>query len=171
LMRVGRLEGAERRRLGLLNNSGNQGKSMKMESSQGTERNSILGTGLRTVLAKGTITATADMEDAEVIFEMEKGPRMRPPAPPPQPKYRSRKYCVDLFGRRGSKSSCKNARGTGTKNRLLPRVGMVARIAEVLQLPDERQDQRTTIWTTGRQSCCMMSTRTHSKNWTTWRRI
>jgi hypothetical protein len=54
------------------------------------ERNSILGTGLRTVSAKGTITATADMEDDEVIFEMEKGLRMRLPAPPPQPKYRSR---------------------------------------------------------------------------------
>jgi hypothetical protein len=90
LMRVGRLEGAERRRLGLLNNSGNQGKSRKVESSQGTKWNSILGTGSRTVLAKGTITATADMEDDEVIFKMEKGPRMRPPAPPPQPKYRSR---------------------------------------------------------------------------------
>jgi hypothetical protein len=90
LMRVGRMEGAERRRLGLLNNSGDQGKSMKVESSQGTERNSILGTGLRTVSAKGTITATADMEDDEVIFEMEKRPRMRPPAHPPQPKYRSR---------------------------------------------------------------------------------
>jgi hypothetical protein len=30
------------------------------------------------------------MEDDEVIFEMEKGLRMRPPAPPPQPKYCSR---------------------------------------------------------------------------------
>jgi hypothetical protein len=32
LMRLGRMEGAERRRLGLLNNSGHQGKSMKVES-------------------------------------------------------------------------------------------------------------------------------------------
>jgi hypothetical protein len=61
-----------------------------VESSQGTERNLILGTGLRTVSAKGTVTANADMEDEEVIFEMEKGPRMRPQPPPPQPKYRSR---------------------------------------------------------------------------------
>jgi hypothetical protein len=42
LMRVGRMEGAERRRLGLLNNSGKQGSSIKVELSQGTERNSIL---------------------------------------------------------------------------------------------------------------------------------
>jgi hypothetical protein len=90
LMRVGRLECAERKRLGLLNNSGEQGSSIKVESSQGTEQNSILGTGSRTVSAKGTATANADTEDEEVIFEMEKGPRMRPPPPPPQPKYRSR---------------------------------------------------------------------------------
>jgi hypothetical protein len=66
-----------------------------MELSQGTELNSILATGSRTVSAKGTVTketvtANVDMEDEEVIFEMEKGPRMRPPPPPPQPKYRSR---------------------------------------------------------------------------------
>jgi hypothetical protein len=71
-MKVGRREGAERRRLGLLNNSGGQGESMKGESSQGTERNSTLNTGLRTV------TETADMEDDKVIFEMEKGPRRNP---------------------------------------------------------------------------------------------
>jgi hypothetical protein len=90
LMRVGRLEGAERRHLGLLNNSGEQGSSIKVELSQGTELNSILATGLRTVSAKGTVTANVDIEDEEVIFEMEKGPRRRPPPPPPQPKYRSR---------------------------------------------------------------------------------
>jgi hypothetical protein len=87
---VGGLEGAERRRLGLLKNSGVQGSSIKVELSQGTELNSFLATGWRTVLAKGTVTANVDMEDEEVIFEMEKGPRMRPPPPPPQPKYRSR---------------------------------------------------------------------------------
>jgi hypothetical protein len=95
LMRVGRLEGAERRRLGLLNNSGEQGTSIKVELSQGTEPNSTLVTGLRTVLATGTITkktvtAEGDMEDEEVIFDMEKGPRMRPPPPAPKPKYHSR---------------------------------------------------------------------------------
>jgi hypothetical protein len=92
LMRVGRLEGAERRRLGLLNNSGKQGSSIKVEVklSQRTEWNSTLATGLRTVSAKGTVTANVDSEDEEVIFEMEKGPRLRPPPPPPQPKYRSR---------------------------------------------------------------------------------
>jgi hypothetical protein len=73
LMRVGRMEGAERRRLGLLNNSGEQGSSIKVELSQGTERNLILATGSRTVSAKGTVTANADTEDKEVIFEMERG--------------------------------------------------------------------------------------------------
>jgi hypothetical protein len=95
LMRVGRLEGAERRRLGLLHNSGEQGSSIKVELSQGTELNSTLGTGSRTVSATGTVTketvtANVDMEDEEVIFEMEKGPRMRPPPPTLKPKYRSR---------------------------------------------------------------------------------
>jgi hypothetical protein len=80
LMKVGRREGAERMRLGLLNNFGDQGESMKGELSHGTERNSTLNTGLRTV------TETADMEDNEVIFEMEKGPRRIPPPP----KYHSR---------------------------------------------------------------------------------
>jgi hypothetical protein len=98
LMRVGRLEGAERRRLGLLNNSGvqGQGTSIKVELSQGTEPNSTLVTGSRTVSATGTITkktvtAEVNMEDDEVMFEMEKGPRMRPSQKPaPKPKYRSR---------------------------------------------------------------------------------
>jgi hypothetical protein len=75
MMKVGRREGAERRRLGLLNNFGDQGESMKGELSQGTERNLTLNTGLR------TITETEDMEDDEVIFEMEKGPRRIPPLP------------------------------------------------------------------------------------------
>jgi hypothetical protein len=96
LMRVGRLEGAERRRLGLLNNSGEQGTSIKVELSQGTELNSTLVTGLRTVSATGTITkktvtAEVDMDDDKVMFEMEKGPRMRPSQKPaPKPKYGSR---------------------------------------------------------------------------------
>jgi hypothetical protein len=94
-MRVGRLKGAERRRLGLLNNSGEQGTSIKVELSQGTERNSTLVTGSRTVSATGTVTketvtAEVDMEDEGVIFKMEKGPRMRPPPLAPKPKYRSR---------------------------------------------------------------------------------
>jgi hypothetical protein len=66
-----------------------------VELSQGRELNSTLVTGLRTVLATGTVTkktvtAEVDMEDEEVIFEMQKGPRMRPPPPTPKPKYRSR---------------------------------------------------------------------------------
>jgi hypothetical protein len=81
LMKVARREGAERRRLGLLNNFGDQGESMKGELSQGTERNLTLNTGLR------TSTETADdMEDDEVIFEREKGPKRK--LPPLQ--YRSR---------------------------------------------------------------------------------
>jgi hypothetical protein len=94
LMRVGRLKGAERRRLGLLNNSGEQGTSIKGELSQETEPNSTLGS--RTVSATGTITKKivmeeVDMDNNEVMFEMEKGPRMRPSQKPaPKPKYRSR---------------------------------------------------------------------------------
>jgi hypothetical protein len=81
LMKVGRREVAERRCLGLRNNFGDQGESIKGELSQGTERNLTLNTGLR------TSTETADdMEDDEVIFEREKGPKRKPP--PPQ--YRSR---------------------------------------------------------------------------------
>jgi hypothetical protein len=83
LMKEGRREGAnERRRLGLLNSFGNQGASIEEKSSQRTERNSTLDTGLR------TSTETADdMEDQEFIFEREKGPKRKPP-PPRQ--YRSR---------------------------------------------------------------------------------
>jgi hypothetical protein len=39
---------------------------------------------------ENTVTAEVDMEDEEVIFEMEKGPRMRLPPPAPKPKYCSR---------------------------------------------------------------------------------
>jgi hypothetical protein len=85
LMRVGRLEGAERRRLGLLNNTGEQGTSIKVELSQRTEPNSTLLTSSR------TITAEVDIDDDEVMFEMEKGPRMRPlQKPATKLKYRSR---------------------------------------------------------------------------------
>jgi hypothetical protein len=91
LMRVGRLEGAERRRLDLFNNSGEQGNSIKDELSQGTERNSTLVTGSRTVSATGTITKktvteAVDKEDNKVMFEMEKGPRMRLPSQTPAEK-------------------------------------------------------------------------------------
>jgi hypothetical protein len=77
-MKEGRREGAnERRRLGLLNSFGNQGESTKGKLSQRTERNSTLDTGLR------TSTETADdMEEDEVIFEREKGPKGKPPPPP-----------------------------------------------------------------------------------------
>jgi hypothetical protein len=97
LMRVGRLEGAERIHIDLLNNSGEQGNSIQVELSQGTERNSTLVTGLRTVSATGTITKKTvteevDEEDNEVMFEMEKGPMVRLPSETPaeKPKYRSR---------------------------------------------------------------------------------
>jgi hypothetical protein len=63
LMRVGRLEGVERRRLDLLNNSGEQGTSIKVELSQGTGRNLTLVTGLRTVSATGTITKKTVTEE------------------------------------------------------------------------------------------------------------
>jgi hypothetical protein len=78
LMKEGRREGAnERRRLGLLNSFGNQGASTEEKLSQRTEWNLTLDTGLR------TSTETADnMEDDEVIFEREKGPKRKPPPPP-----------------------------------------------------------------------------------------
>jgi hypothetical protein len=92
LMRVGRLEGAERRRLDRLNNSGEEGNSIKVELSHGTEPNSTSATGLKTVSATGTITVEVEEEDDEVMFEMEKGPRVRLPSQTPaaKPKYRSR---------------------------------------------------------------------------------
>jgi hypothetical protein len=83
LMRVGRLEGAERRRLDRLNNSGEEGNSIKVELSHGTERNSTSDTGSRTVLTTGTITVEVEDEDDEVMFEMEKGPRVRLPSQTP----------------------------------------------------------------------------------------
>jgi hypothetical protein len=65
-----------------------------VELSQGTERNSTLVTGSRTVSATGTITKKTVTEkvDDEVMFEMEKGPRVRLPSQTPaeKPKYRSR---------------------------------------------------------------------------------
>jgi hypothetical protein len=42
LMMVGKMDGPERRRIDLLNNSGEQGNSIKVKMSQGTERNSTL---------------------------------------------------------------------------------------------------------------------------------
>jgi hypothetical protein len=83
LMKEGRRECPnERRRLALLNSFGNQGESTKGKLSQRTERNSTLDTGLR------TITETADdIEDDEVNFKRQKGPKRKLP-PPPQ--YRSR---------------------------------------------------------------------------------
>jgi hypothetical protein len=83
MMKEGKREGANKRRLlGLLSSFGNQGASPEAKLSRRTERNLTLNTGLR------TSTETADdMEDDEVIFEREKGPKRKPP-PPPQ--YRSR---------------------------------------------------------------------------------
>jgi hypothetical protein len=83
LMRVGRMEGAERRRLDRLRNSGEEGKRIKVELSHGTERNSTSDTGSRTVSTKGTITVEVEEEDDEVMFEMEKGPRERLPSQTP----------------------------------------------------------------------------------------
>jgi hypothetical protein len=80
LMRVGRLEGAERRRLDHLHNSGEEGNSIKAELSHRTERNSTSDTGSRTVSEKGTIMVEFEEEDDEVMIEMEKGPRERLPS-------------------------------------------------------------------------------------------
>ena len=91
LMRVGRLEGAERRRLDHLHNSGEEGNSIKEELSHRTERNSTSDTGSRTVSKKGTITVEFEEEDDEVMIEMEKGPRERLPSQTlAATKYRSR---------------------------------------------------------------------------------
>jgi hypothetical protein len=78
LMRGGRLDGVERRRIDLLDISGEQGNSIKVELSQRTKRNLTLVTGSRTVSATGTITKKTvreevDEEDDKVMFEMEKG--------------------------------------------------------------------------------------------------
>jgi hypothetical protein len=80
LMRVGRLEGAERRRLDHLHSSGEEEKSIKAELSHRTERNLTSDTGSRTVSKKGTITVEFEEEDDEVMFKMEKGPRERLPS-------------------------------------------------------------------------------------------
>jgi hypothetical protein len=91
LMRVGRLEGAERRRLDHLHNSGEEGNSIKAELLQGTERNSTTDTGSRTVSKKGTITVEFEEKDDEVMIEMEKGPMERLPSQTrAATKYRSR---------------------------------------------------------------------------------
>jgi hypothetical protein len=91
LLRVGRLEGAERRRLYHLRNSGDEGNSIKEELLQRTERNSTSDTGSRTVSKKGTITVEFEEEDDEVMIEMEKGPRERLPSQTlAATKYRSR---------------------------------------------------------------------------------
>jgi hypothetical protein len=119
LMRVGRLEGAERRRRDYLRNSGEEVNSIKEELSQRRERSSTSDTGLRTVSAKGTITVEFEEEDDEVMFEMEKGPRDRLPSQTlGATKYRSR------WMRRKPASTMENAnkfdvgrtRGTGSKN-------------------------------------------------------
>jgi hypothetical protein len=68
LMRVGRLEGAERRRLDCINNSGEEGNSIKVKLSHGTEQNSTSDTGSRTVSTTGTIRVEVEEEDDEVIF-------------------------------------------------------------------------------------------------------
>jgi hypothetical protein len=80
LMRVGRLEGAERRRRDHLRNSGEEENSIKEELSHRTEQNSTSDTGLRNVSKKGTITVGFGEEDDEVMIEMEKGPRERLPS-------------------------------------------------------------------------------------------
>jgi hypothetical protein len=79
-MRVGRVEGAERRRLKHLRNSGEEGNSIKEELLHRTERNSTSDTGSRTDSKKGTITVEFKEEDDEVMIEMEKGPRERLPS-------------------------------------------------------------------------------------------
>jgi hypothetical protein len=80
-----------------VNEGGQTGGRGKEKLSQGMERNSTLVTGSRTVSATGTITKKTvteevDEEDDEVMFEMEKGPRMRLPSQTPatKPKYCSR---------------------------------------------------------------------------------
>jgi hypothetical protein len=73
LLEEGRKEGNnERRRLGLTSRFGHQGASPKAKLSQKTEGSTTSSTGLR------TRTETVDnMEDEEVIFEMEKGPKQQ----------------------------------------------------------------------------------------------
>jgi hypothetical protein len=96
LMRVGRLEGAERRCLDHLNNSAEEGNSIKVELLHGTERNSTSATGSRTVSATGTITVEVEEEDDEVMFEMEKGPRVRLPSQTPAARWMRRQQMTTM---------------------------------------------------------------------------
>jgi hypothetical protein len=80
LMRVGRIEGAEMRLRNHLRNSGEEGKSIKEELSQRTERSTTSDTGSRTVATTGKVTVEFEEEDDEVMIEMEKAPRDRLPA-------------------------------------------------------------------------------------------
>jgi hypothetical protein len=80
LMRMGRIEGAERRLLNHLCNSGEEGKSIKEELSQRTELSTTSDTGSRTVATTGKVTVEFEEEDDEVMIEMEKAPRDRLPA-------------------------------------------------------------------------------------------
>jgi hypothetical protein len=70
LMRVGRLEGAERRPRDHLRNSGEEGNSIKEELSQRTERSLTSDTGSRTVSTKGRVTVEFEEEDDEVMIEI-----------------------------------------------------------------------------------------------------
>jgi predicted acyltransferase (DUF342 family) len=56
LMRVGRMEGAERRLCNHLRNSGEEGNSIEEELSQRTERSTTSDTGSRTVSTKWRVT-------------------------------------------------------------------------------------------------------------------
>jgi hypothetical protein len=91
LMRVGRIEGAERRLRNHLRNSGEEGNGIKEELSQRTERSTTSDTGSRTISTKGRVTVEFEEEDDEVMIEMERGPRDRRPSETlGATKYRSR---------------------------------------------------------------------------------
>jgi hypothetical protein len=79
-MRVGRIEGAELRLQNHLRNSGEEGRNIKEELSQRTERSTTSDTGLRTVATTGKVTVDFEEEDDEVMIEMEKAPTDRLPA-------------------------------------------------------------------------------------------
>jgi chromatin segregation and condensation protein Rec8/ScpA/Scc1 (kleisin family) len=80
LMRVGRIEGAERRLRNHLRNSGEEGRSIKEELSPRTERSTASDTGSRTVATMGKVTVDFEEEDDELMIEMEKAPTDRLPA-------------------------------------------------------------------------------------------
>jgi hypothetical protein len=80
LMRVGRIECAERRLRNHLRNSGEEGNGIKEELSQRTERSTTSDTGSRTISTKGRVTVEFKEEDDEVMIEMERGPRDRQPS-------------------------------------------------------------------------------------------